>query len=152
MATVRRSPHKIQPLVSSVGAARGGLLHGAARLRQSERYQLEAAIQSVHANRLFGKRRDADVLLGLYDAFLVTARSLGAAVSRASVLIEAERGRGAEALAELDALAAPDSAPWRVSRAGAGQDPIPDAKAALALPPDPALRAHLTNRFGLTSG
>jgi RNA polymerase sigma-70 factor (ECF subfamily) len=78
-----------------------GLLREAGRLSSFGRYQCEAAIQSVHAFRRWSGRTDWPALLKLYDALVTTTPSIGARVSRASVV-----GRVHGAGAGLTALAA----------------------------------------------
>ena len=76
-----------------------------ARLRQAfelgrpGRFQIEAAIQSVHAARARTGRTDWPALLALYDGLVAMAPTLGARVSRAAVIGEVEG-----AAAGLDAL------------------------------------------------
>ncbi len=75
----------------------------AARARSFGRFQLEAAIQSVHAGRAVAGTVDAGALVHLYDALLVAAPTLGARVGRAAALAHA--GEPVRALDALDALA-----------------------------------------------
>ena len=91
------------------------------------RFQLEAAIQSVHAQRAVHGRVDWPALLHLYDGLIRLAPSLGARVGRAAVI--AELGGHAAALSQLDALAA-------------------DVPAAASYQPWWALRADLLTRLG----
>ncbi|MEL6955357.1 MAG: DUF6596 domain-containing protein, partial [Pseudomonadota bacterium] len=78
------------------------LLRDAASCEDGGRFQLEAAIQSVHALRAVTGSTDHDTLLRLYDALLATAPSLGAAIARAAVL--GEIGQPDAGLTALDAL------------------------------------------------
>lgn len=121
------------------------------------RFQLEAAIQSLHAHRAVSGRVDWPALLGLYDALLALAPSAGGRVSRIAVL--AELAGPARALAELDALEAADSAlrehqPWWALRAHLLQRTGQDSQAqqayrrAIALADDPAVRAFLKKQSG----
>lgn len=80
------------------------LLRGAASNLDGGRYQLEAAIQSVHALRAVTGETDWASLLKLYDVLLATTPSLGAAIARAAVLAEVDGPH--IALAALDELPA----------------------------------------------
>jgi RNA polymerase sigma-70 factor (ECF subfamily) len=76
----------------------------AARANKPGRFQLEAAIQSVHAQRVVTGRTDWDAIALLYEGLLRFAPTIGARVAYAAALGEA---RGAEtALAALDAIPA----------------------------------------------
>jgi RNA polymerase sigma-70 factor (ECF subfamily) len=70
------------------------------------RFQLEAAIQSVHAGRKFVGRTDWPAALRLYDGLMQIAPSIGAAVGRAAAMSEC--GRPEEALRMLEAAAEED--------------------------------------------
>jgi RNA polymerase sigma-70 factor (ECF subfamily) len=129
----------------------------ASRAGRPGRFQLEAAIQSLHAHRAVSGTVDWPALLGLYDALLVLAPSAGARVSRIAVL--AELAGPAGALAELEALAAADPAlrdhqPWwalrahLLQRAGQGGEARQAYRRAIALADDPAVRAFLGQRAG----
>ncbi len=127
-----------------------GLLVAAARLGRFGRYQCEAAIQSVHAQRAVTGQVNRAALLTLYDLLARHAPSLGALVARAAVL--AEGGDPAAALAALDALPPGRVAayqPFWVARARAlgmlgRAEAARDARqAAIGLTRDGAVRAHL---------
>ena len=66
-------------------------LKTAGRLVNPGRFQIEAAIQSVHADRARTGRTDWDAILALYGALLVIAPSLGAKVAQAGALTLAGR-------------------------------------------------------------
>ncbi len=75
-------------------------LFTASREASLGRYQIEAAIQSVHCNRLHSGETDWPMLVELYDLLLSRAPSIGAALARIQVISEIY---GAEfALEELD--------------------------------------------------
>ncbi len=74
----------------------------AAAFNAAGRFQLEAAIQSAHVNARLAGVDVRDAVVRLYDRLLTVAPSTGAAIARAGALLKA--GRGAEALAALDAL------------------------------------------------
>jgi RNA polymerase sigma-70 factor (ECF subfamily) len=79
-----------------------GLLAKAAASGQLGRFQLEAAIQSVHAARLETGATDWAAIVALYRGLLAIAPSIGAEVGAAAAL--AESGDAPEALARLDAI------------------------------------------------
>ncbi|MDB5379200.1 MAG: sigma-70 region 2 family protein, partial [Rubritepida sp.] len=125
------------------------LLRLAARAAVLGRYQLEAAIQSLHRGaRLEGKPRPAE-LLALYDLLARLSPSAGVLVARAAAMAEA--GHAAAALAELDALEPrlEGYQPWWAVRARA-LDLVGEADAAWSarhraagLSEDPAVREFL---------
>ena len=78
------------------------LLARAHDLGRVGRFQLEAAVQSVHCDRRRTGRTDWAALATLYRALLDTAPTLGAAVSLAVVI--AETNGPADGLAQLDAI------------------------------------------------
>ena len=75
------------------------MLGRAAKLAQPGRFQLEAAIQAVHAARQVTGRTDWRALAQLYTGLLKSYPTIGAAVSRAAAV--AEDAGPAEALALL---------------------------------------------------
>lgn len=78
------------------------LLRAAAKCDDGGRFQIEAAIQSVHTLRSVTGETDWPVLLSLYDALLRVAPSFGAVIARAAVL--GDLGDAAAGLAALDDL------------------------------------------------
>ena len=100
-------------------------LGDAARDHRPGRFQLEAAIQSVHAQRAVSGRTDWDAIALLYEGLVRLAPTIGARVAQAGALAEA-RDAGA-GLAALDAMA---------------------TDTALAYQPYWALRAHLLRGLG----
>jgi RNA polymerase sigma-70 factor (ECF subfamily) len=130
-------------------------LHQAAAAGRLGRFQLEAAIQSVHAHRAVGGPVDRPALLRLHDALLAIAPSLGARVSRAAVLAQLQ---GPEAgLVALEQLATSDPTagyqPWRALRLdlllqlGRWQRAHAAGERAIALSSDPAVAAFLRRRL-----
>jgi RNA polymerase sigma-70 factor, ECF subfamily len=120
------------------------------------RFQLEAAISAVHADRARTGRTDWAALDVLYRALLIVAPTLGARVAAAGV---AGRRHGpAAGLAALDDLAAEPGArtfqPWWAVRAhllrAAGRDREAAAAyaEAAALSADGAVRDHLRQQAG----
>lgn len=61
----------------------------AAAFKRPGRFQLEAAIQSVHAQRAFSGTVDWNALVLLYDGLIQLAPTLGAFVGRAAAIAEA---------------------------------------------------------------
>lgn len=128
-------------------------LRTAAALHLVGRFQLEAAIQSIHAHRVVSGRIDWEQIALLYEGLVRVAPSLGARVGRA--VARAEAGDGASGLAALDAMA-PDRIrnyqAWWAARAhilrGLGREPeARDAfERAASLTEDPALRTYLMKR------
>ncbi len=119
------------------------------------RFQLEAAIQSVHAQRANGRPVDGPALLNLYGALLALAPSAGARVSHAAAL--AEVAGPLAALTALEGLAAEDAAlegyqPYWALRAhllgnlGRQEDAREAYGRAIALSRDPAVREFLQRR------
>ena len=110
-----------QPLIAEAETR----LRTAASLSRLGRFQLEAAIQSMHAQRAVTGRMPWEELARLYEGLVLIAPSVGAKVGRAAALAEA---RGADAgLASLDAIDAPGARTYQ---------------------PLWALRAHLLDRLG----
>jgi RNA polymerase sigma-70 factor, ECF subfamily len=83
------------------------------------RFQIEAAIQSLHAAQMMTGAAHTQALLALYDLLITLAPSLGGQVARAGVI--AGTGDPSAALALLDALADRCAAyqPWWATRARA---------------------------------
>jgi RNA polymerase sigma-70 factor (ECF subfamily) len=77
-------------------------LRTAGRLGRAGRFQLEAAIQAVHADRRRSGRTDWAAILTLYEGLLEIAPTIGAQVARAAAL--AQSGDPAAALGALDTL------------------------------------------------
>ena len=127
-------------------------LGAAAALACPGRFQLEAAIQSVHAHRAVSGRTDWQEIALLYDALVRTAPTLGALVGRAAALAGARDP--ATALAALDAIdgaAATSYQPYWAVRAhllsALGRDDADEAYArAIGLSEDPGVRAFLHER------
>ncbi len=129
------------------------LLTQAAQAGRFGRFQCEAAIQSVHAQRPITVRLNLPALRTLYDLLVAQTGSLGARIGRAVVLAEA--GEPQAAMAALDALPADRVArhqPCWVARARvaalAGNAPVRKAalQRAIDLTEDPAVRAFLEDQ------
>ncbi len=130
------------------------LLREAAAMGQLGPYQLEAAIQSAHAQRARGGRVPWAGIARLYDALLQIAPTLGAEVGRAVALGTAHGA--ADGLARLDALPADAVrayAPYWVARSHLLESARrwPEAADAchqgLGLTADPRLREHLWRKW-----
>jgi RNA polymerase sigma-70 factor (ECF subfamily) len=77
-------------------------LVAAARHARPGRFQIEAAIQSVHAERAHGGRTDWGAIARFYDLLVEVAPSLGATVGQAAAHAESESAKAGLAL--LDAI------------------------------------------------
>lgn len=130
------------------------LLLQAAAMRRSGRYQLEAAVQSVHAARRVTGRTDWPAIVVLYDALAAITGSPVVAMNRAVAVAEVH---GAEAgLAALDDVASDarlaDYQPYWAARAGllarlGDVDAAEQAyQRAIGLEADPAVRRFLLVR------
>lgn len=131
------------------------LLARAGALGQFGRYQCEAAIQAVHAERRTTGVTAWSVLVTLYAALWRMAPSIGVGVGRAAALGRAVGpAKGLSALDGLDPRRVASYQPYHVTRAHllarlARTDPKRRAAAAAAfaraigLTEDPAVRAHL---------
>lgn len=78
------------------------LLRRAGRAGRPGRFQLEAAIQAVHADRRRSGRTDWDAILILYEGLATLAPTVGGQVSHAAALAQA--ARPTQALEKLNAL------------------------------------------------
>jgi RNA polymerase sigma-70 factor (ECF subfamily) len=130
-----------------------GELRAASAAGRPGRFQLEAAIQSVHAERAQTGRTDWSAVADLYGHLIRLGPSLGARIGQAAAVAEA---RGAEAgLALLDAVDPPAVAAyqpyWAVRahllRSLGRKDEAADAyRRAVGLAEDDAIRAFLIER------
>jgi RNA polymerase sigma-70 factor (ECF subfamily) len=130
------------------------LLAKAAEAKQFGRFQCEAAIQSVHAQRAITGEVHREALRTLYDLLLAYAPSIGIAVGRAAALLEA--GDLEAAAKSLDAIEPADAQsyqPYWVLRAGLAEASGDRAAArsflerGIGLTEDAAVRAFLLERF-----
>jgi RNA polymerase sigma-70 factor (ECF subfamily) len=130
-------------------------LRAAAKFGKPGRFQLEAAIQSVHAERRASGRTDWAAIEAFYEPLLRLAPTLGARVARAAAAGEA---RGAEAgLARLDEIepsVVADYQPhWAVrahllQRLGRRAEAVAAFDRAIGLAEDDAVRRLLLERRG----
>ena len=114
------------------------------------RFQTEAAIQSVHAQRKFTGHTDYQALVMLYDLLAARVPTLGVQVSRAAVYGEAfHPERGLQELAQIDEAGVRTYQPfWAVKahllgRAGRHTDMARALNQAIGLTSDPGVRAYL---------
>jgi RNA polymerase sigma-70 factor, ECF subfamily len=134
------------PMIAEADA----LLGAAAKSGVFGRYQCEAAIQSVHAQRPIRGILDHDALEALYGVLAARRPSLGVLVAQAASRLEA--GRAAQALAALDELRGPAAdryqpywvARWRCLEALGRDDEAKAARRiAIGLTEHPAVRDYL---------
>ncbi|MEJ6390402.1 RNA polymerase sigma factor [Gymnodinialimonas ulvae] len=124
----------------------------ASALGQIGRFQLEAAIQAVHAERHVTKVTNWRAISQLYAGLMQIAPSLGAAVGRAmAVGQDAGPAEGLKLLDLIDPAAAEAFQPYWATRAHllAEADPMEAARAytrAIELSPSAAAAAWLTDR------
>ena len=129
------------------------VLAGAARLKAAGRFQLEAAIQSVHAQRVRTGETDWEAVTLLYEGLLRHAPTMGARVAHAAALGQA---RDAEAgLAALDAIPPDEVATYQpywalrghvLKALGRAAEAGEAYERAIGLSEDPAVRAFLLGR------
>ena len=130
------------------------VLYAASRTGRIGRFQLEAAVQSVHAARRLTGATDWPAIAALYDALLALTDSPVVAVNRAVAIAEARVA--ADGLAALDTLTQDvrlhDYQPWWAARAelltrcNRGSEARAAYERAIALAPDAAARAFLQQR------
>ena len=128
-------------------------LRTASTFKQIGRYQLEAAIQSIHAHRAHTGKIDWREIALLYEGLVQCSPTTGAQVGRAIALAEA--GDAAEGLAALDKIPVATTTnyqPWWAARAHVlrrlGREPEAHHafERAASLTDDPSLRAYLLGK------
>lgn len=130
-------------------------LGAASRGRRPGRFQLEAAIQSVHAERAQSGRTDWAAIVVFYDHLVRLAPTLGARVARAAAVAEA-RGPayGLAVLDEIERAVAATYQPYWAVRAhllrslGRAAEAAEAYDRAIGLALDPATRQFLLARRG----
>jgi len=129
------------------------LLATASRARKLGRFQLEAAIQSAHAQRAESGRTDWEAIALLYEGLLGLASTIGARVGHAAALAEA-RGSAA-GLAVLETISSEAVSAyqpyWALSghllkSLGRGEQAKQAYARAIGLSEDPAVREFLVDQ------
>ena len=128
-------------------------LHSAAAFKRMGRYQLEAAIQSVHANRAKTGHIDWKEIALLYEGLVRIAPRIGSLVGRAVAI--AQTGEPAVGLAALDGIPSEQTADYQPYWAARGHllrllnrndEAVEAFNRAASLTDDPALREYLLQR------
>jgi predicted RNA polymerase sigma factor len=130
-------------------------LGAAARLGRIGRFQLEAAIQSVHVDRAQTGRTDWPAIVTFYEHLARLAPTLGARVAQAAAVAEANgAAAGLARLDTIDRAAVAAYQPfWAVRahllrQAGHAAEAIEAYDRAIGLTEDPATRQFLLSRRG----
>ena len=128
-------------------------LHSAAAFKRMGRYQLEAAIQSVHASRAKTGHIDWKEIALLYEGLVRIAPRIGSLVGRAVAI--AQTGEPAVGLAALDGIPSEQTADYQPYWAARGHllrllnrndEAVEAFNRAASLTDDPALREYLLQR------
>jgi RNA polymerase sigma-70 factor (ECF subfamily) len=128
-------------------------LRSAAAFKRIGRYQLEAAIQSIHANRAISGTIDWPEIVLLYEGLVQIAPGIGSLVGRAVAL--AQTGKLATGLAALEEIPASRVANYQPFWAARGHllqllnrkdEALKAFTRAASLTDDPALREYLFRR------
>lgn len=129
------------------------LLRRAAKAGRIGRFQIEAAIQSVHCQRAITGRTNWPVLTSLYEVLAIHAPAAGVFISRAAVRAETNGpSEGLALLEELPDAITRDHQPWWAVRAdllgrvGRRTESLDAYRVALGLTTDPAVRAFLIRK------
>ena len=132
------------------------LLRTAASLRRPGPFQIEAAIQSAHCQRLFTGQTPWRAIVHLYGVLARLAPTTGSTIAEAVARVEIGDSEGAALL--LDALA-PERvaahAPYWLARAHLAERALDEAgrahalTRAIELTSDESVRAHLQDRLAL---
>lgn len=133
------------------------LLIAASRHARFGRFQCEAAIQSAHSQRAFGRAAPTGAIVGLYNLLVDRAPSFGASIGRVAALLDdGQAEAAASALAGLPSDRLRAHQPYWAAHAAVmralGNDEAARASAeqAIGLSDDPAVRDYLIARFHLT--
>jgi RNA polymerase sigma-70 factor (ECF subfamily) len=134
-------------------------LRSAAAFKHMGRYQLEAAIQSLHANRARSERIDWKEIALLYEGLIRIAPSIGSLVGRAVAIAQAEQpAAGFAALEQIPSDRTADYQPYWAARGHLlrllnRKDEARKAFGrAASLTDDPALREYLFQRAAENAG
>ena len=130
-----------------------GYLRSAAAFKHMGRYQLEAAIQSVHANRAKTGRIDWNEIALLYEGLVRIAPGIGSLVGRAVAIAQAgEPAAGFAALQQIPSDRTADYQPYWAARGrllrvlNRNDEAVEAFSRAASLADDPALREYLFKR------
>ncbi len=129
-------------------------LRAAAGMGRLGRYQLEAAIQSAHAQRGLIGRTPWHGIATLYEGLVRLSPTVGALVGRAAAVAEAEdAAKGLALLADIPAAAVADYQPyWALSghlllKLDRSAEAADSFRRAAGLSEDPAVRAFLLEKI-----
>lgn len=130
-------------------------LAAAAKLGRPGRFQLEAAIQSVHAERARGGRTDWHAIASFYEVLVQLAPTLGARIGHAAAVAEVNGpGAGLALLNEIDLAVVATYQPYWAVRAHLLKKLAREAEAseafdrAIGLSEDGAVRQFLLEQRG----
>jgi predicted RNA polymerase sigma factor len=128
-----------------------GELAASAHMRRPGRFQLEAAIQSAHAESAHTEHTDWNAIAAFYDLLVQLAPSIGAAVARAAAHAEVHGPQAALTLLDqIESEAVSYQPYWAVRAHLLQQLDRSEASAAfdraIGLSEDPAVRAFLSGR------
>jgi RNA polymerase sigma-70 factor, ECF subfamily len=128
-------------------------LHSAAAFKRMGRYQLEAAIQSLHANRAQSARIDWKEIALLYEGLVRIAPAIGSLVGRAVAIAQASGPTsGFAALEQIPADRTANYQPYWAARGhllhslNRNGEAVEAFNRAASLTDDPALREYLFKR------
>ena len=128
-------------------------LHSAAGFKRMGRYQLEAAIQSVHASRAKTTHIDWKEIALLYEGLVRIAPRIGSLVGRAVAIAQAgEPLTGFSALEQIPSKQTADYQPYWASRGhllrllNRNDEAVEAFNRAASLTDDPAMREYLLKR------
>lgn len=129
------------------------LLVAAERARRIGRFQLEAAIQAVHASRAWTGRTDWEAIALLYEGLVRLAPTVGALIGRAAASAEARDAQTGWALLQAIPVEAVASyqpywalAAHLLKRLGRAEQAADAYSRAIALCEDPAMRDFLARQ------
>jgi AhpD family alkylhydroperoxidase len=128
-------------------------LRSAATFKHMGRYQLEAAIQSVHASRAKTERIDWKEIALLYEGLVRIAPGVGSLVGRAVAIAQAGKpAAGLDSLEQIPSDRTADYQPYWAARGhllrllGHNDEAVEAFNRAASLTDDPALREYLLQR------
>jgi RNA polymerase sigma-70 factor (ECF subfamily) len=129
-----------------------GYLRSAAAFKRMGRYQLEAAIQSIHASRAQSGRIDWKQIALLYEGLVRIAPGIGSLVGRAVAIAQAGKpAAGFNALEQIPSDRTADYQPYWAARGhllrmlNRNDEAVEAFNRAASLTDDPALREYLSN-------